>query len=459
MKDLPTKLQGIPNLHHSIYADDVTLWMVGGSDGAIQDSLQEAIRIVEAYAKERGLACCQEKSELLLMAGTTVKTPSGIILQVGGKDVPRVRRLRILGLWLQEDGKNTYSIGVLRNHAQQVGRLIARIAGKRYGMKERNVIRLIKAFVISRIAYIAPFLDLTLTERDAIDRIIRCEDISHPRMRKPLPAGVARPVSCGALLPVRKARGTCESRCLENGVSTDPEPRRGRLHLSSVTTDPSHVGHHTRTQGAPILVGAWYLSSADLIQGIALSFRVGISTASYAAFTELNGLLVGISQQPQGKTKTQKILSAMGTPLATNLVRMMSKSTDIHLPPFVLNPSRLYDLVTAFGAFPLDDVKCEGLEGFSCSPRFAGVPSEAEISESEHLFHQFLLTKRSPFQNTHQLEGNALNVEIVASQSAPLIGLDNYVRALRGDQHEQQEDPRRPPPGIGRGARVHPPNP
>ncbi|KAM7312780.1 uncharacterized protein ISCGN_009684 [Ixodes scapularis] len=177
MKDLPTKLQDIPNLHHSIYADDVTLWMVGGSDGAIQDSLQEAIRIVEAYAKERGLACSQEKSELLLMAGTTVKTPSGIILQVGGKDVPRVRRLRILGLWLQEDGKNTYSIGVLRNHAQQVGRLIARIAGKRYGMKERNVIRLIKAFVISRIAYIAPFLDLTLTERDAIDRIIRCEVI------------------------------------------------------------------------------------------------------------------------------------------------------------------------------------------------------------------------------------------------------------------------------------------
>lgn len=193
-----------------------------------------------------------------------------------------------------------------------------------------------------------------------------------------------------------------------------------------------------------------------------------LNCRSYAAFTELNGLLVGISQQPQGKTKTQKILSAMGTPLATNLVRMMSKSTDIHLPPFVLNPSRLYDLVTAFGAFPLDDVKCEGLEGFSCSPRyvlnlrrdggegltligvswnlwfnsFAGVPSEAEISESEHLFHQFLLTKRSPFQNTHQLEGNALNVEIVASQSAPLIGLDNYVRALRGDQHEQQEDPR-----------------
>ncbi|XP_042150155.1 uncharacterized protein LOC121838145 [Ixodes scapularis] len=41
-------------------------------------------------------------------------------------------------------------------------------------MEYTDVIRLIKAFVISRIAYIAPFLDLTLTERDAIDRIIRC---------------------------------------------------------------------------------------------------------------------------------------------------------------------------------------------------------------------------------------------------------------------------------------------
>ncbi|KAM7315888.1 hypothetical protein ISCGN_005671 [Ixodes scapularis] len=205
-----------------------------------------------------------------------------------------------------------------------------------------------------------------------------------------------------------------------------------------------------------------------------------LNCRSYATFGELNGLLVGISQNPQGKTKTLKIMSAMGTPLATNLVRIMSKSADIHLPPFVLNPSRLYDLVTAFGAFPLDDVKCEALEGFSCSPRYvlnlrrdggegltligvswdlwfnsyAGGPPETEISESEHLFHQFLLTKRSPFQKTHQLQGNALNVEIVASQNAMFEGLDPYVRALRAGQQEQPEDARRPLPGAGRGQRV-----
>ncbi|KAG0413455.1 hypothetical protein HPB47_009395 [Ixodes persulcatus] len=41
--------------------------------------------------------------------------------------------------------------------------------------------------------------------------------------------------------------GTRESRCLESRASTDPELRRGRLHLrcsvSSVTTDPSHGGY------------------------------------------------------------------------------------------------------------------------------------------------------------------------------------------------------------------------
>lgn len=210
-----------------------------------------------------------------------------------------------------------------------------------------------------------------------------------------------------------------------------------------------------------------------------------LNCRSYARFAELNGLLVGISQQPQGKTKTLKVLSAMGTDLANRLVRLMSKSTDIHLPPYILNPSRLFDLVTAFGAFPLDDVKCEGLEGYSCSPRYVlnlrrdggegltliGVswnlwfnsfparPAEAEISESEHLFHQFLLNKRSPFQNTHRLEGNALNVEIVATQGAQMAGLENYLRAIQEAQQERQEEPGRRAPGIGRGLRIPLPPP
>nr|ASY03233.1 nucleocapsid protein [Norway nairovirus 1] len=173
-------------------------------------------------------------------------------------------------------------------------------------------------------------------------------------------------------------------------------------------------------------------------------------------FAQLNGLLVGIAQSPQGKSKTLKMLQQMGSPVALRLVAMMSKSTEIHLPPFVLNAHRLYDLVTAFGAFPLDDVTCEGLDGFSSSPRYvlnlrresgeglaliakswelwsasytAG-PAATDISESEHLFHQFLLRKTSPFQNTHNLSGNALNVEVVPCASDAFAGLESYVVRL-----------------------------
>lgn len=173
----------------------------------------------------------------------------------------------------------------------------------------------------------------------------------------------------------------------------------------------------------------------------------------YQMFEELNGLLVGISQSPQGKGKTAKVLEEMGTPVSRSLVLMMSKSTEVHLPPFILNSSRLYDLVAIFGTFPVDDVRCDGLEGFSCSPRFVlnlkreggeglamigktwnmwsgsfpGRPKEGEISEAEHLFHQFLLQKRSPFQNKHKLTGNALNVEIVPTMSETYRDLDAHL--------------------------------
>ncbi|KAM7306823.1 hypothetical protein ISCGN_010482 [Ixodes scapularis] len=49
MIELPAKLSKIEGLHHSIYADDITLWMTGGCDGFIQDTLQEAIRTIEDW--------------------------------------------------------------------------------------------------------------------------------------------------------------------------------------------------------------------------------------------------------------------------------------------------------------------------------------------------------------------------------------------------------------------------
>ncbi|KAM7306314.1 hypothetical protein ISCGN_010045 [Ixodes scapularis] len=75
MIGLPKKLETIGGLHYSIYADDITLWVTGGSDGFIQDTLQEAIRVVESYVEPRGLACSPQKSELLLLKPISVMNP------------------------------------------------------------------------------------------------------------------------------------------------------------------------------------------------------------------------------------------------------------------------------------------------------------------------------------------------------------------------------------------------
>lgn len=61
--NLPTELAKIPDIHHGIYADDITLWISKGSAGTMQDRLQEAANVVQAYAKR----CGPQKTELLLV--------------------------------------------------------------------------------------------------------------------------------------------------------------------------------------------------------------------------------------------------------------------------------------------------------------------------------------------------------------------------------------------------------
>lgn len=64
---LPTALAQIPNLWHSLYADDITLWTAGGSDGDIQDALQARIRSLERYGNSKVLQCPPQESQQLVI--------------------------------------------------------------------------------------------------------------------------------------------------------------------------------------------------------------------------------------------------------------------------------------------------------------------------------------------------------------------------------------------------------
>ncbi|XP_070392692.1 uncharacterized protein [Dermacentor albipictus] len=178
MIGLPAELENIEGLHHSLYADDITLWVTGGSDGQIEEVLQTAIHTVEKYVMDKGLRCSPQKSELLLYRPTRRgrKSSTGkpnITLFVNGTQIPIVDSIRVLGLHVSANGHNGETIRILENSAQQTLRLIKRIANRHYGMKENNLVRLVQAFVISRIVYVTPYLNLQVAEKTKIDGIIR----------------------------------------------------------------------------------------------------------------------------------------------------------------------------------------------------------------------------------------------------------------------------------------------
>lgn len=155
MLGLPKILQEIEGLNHSLYADDLTLWTNKGSDGQVEQTLQKAIDEIERYLHPLGLKLSAEKSEFLIMRGKGRKAhtenPNNITIRVYGNIIKQVPNMRVLGLRVQDNGKNGETINKLDQHAVQVCRLLKRVGNKRAGMREKNLIRLIQAFVVSRI--------------------------------------------------------------------------------------------------------------------------------------------------------------------------------------------------------------------------------------------------------------------------------------------------------------------
>lgn len=179
MMGLPGLLDEITNLHYTIYADDLTLWVNRGSDGQIENTLQRAIDTIEKYLEPIGLKCSAEKSEALFLPYQKRKRNSppcknyDIALRVNGNDIPTVESIRVLGLRIQTNGKNTETIRRLEASTSQTCRLLKRISNKHAGMKEANLLRLFQAFVISRVLFVAPYLKLGKAEKDKIDIILR----------------------------------------------------------------------------------------------------------------------------------------------------------------------------------------------------------------------------------------------------------------------------------------------
>ncbi|XP_077528367.1 uncharacterized protein LOC144140028 [Haemaphysalis longicornis] len=174
------RLAHLPHVHHTIYADDITLLVSRGTNGHIEESQQKAICEIEACLKNRGLRCSPQKSELLILPPPgnrrkeAEREAGNITLSTeNGTTIPHVRSLRMLGLHIDSGNTNHTALDKLLTMMGIGTRLIRRISTRRDGMREPNLLRLLQSFVISPVSYVGAFHRWLQYERDKINAAIR----------------------------------------------------------------------------------------------------------------------------------------------------------------------------------------------------------------------------------------------------------------------------------------------
>lgn len=169
---LARELAKLSSMNHSLYADDITIWVNTGNHGNIESKLQLAADIVVKHANNIGLTSSAAKSELLVI---DFKKQDTCHIQVTLDDTPirRVNKINILGLNISDNGLNADTIKLIRTSVQNTASLIKRISNRHGGMREADTRRLIQAFCLCRITYSIPYLYFLLTEIEQLNRLIR----------------------------------------------------------------------------------------------------------------------------------------------------------------------------------------------------------------------------------------------------------------------------------------------
>lgn len=180
MMPVAKRLSRLPHVRHTIYADDITLWMAGGNTGHIEASLQEAIQQIEEGLRGTGLRCSPQKSELLILPPLgywrkpSAAEAANVTLQTeDGSHIPHVKSIRVLGMHIDASNDNHTALDRLLTKTGIATRLIKQVSTRKHGMREANLLRLVQSFVVSHISYVGAFHKWRRHERDRINAAIR----------------------------------------------------------------------------------------------------------------------------------------------------------------------------------------------------------------------------------------------------------------------------------------------
>ncbi|KAL1484880.1 hypothetical protein MTO96_049930 [Rhipicephalus appendiculatus] len=99
--------------------------------------------------------------------------PPNVTITIDGMDIKPTQQIRILGLLLQSDGKAQTAVTKIKATTEQILGMIRRVSSRNRGLKEDDAMRLVRAFVVSRVTYSAPYLKLTKANRDTLNTMLR----------------------------------------------------------------------------------------------------------------------------------------------------------------------------------------------------------------------------------------------------------------------------------------------
>lgn len=143
MMKLPALLEQIPNLEHNLYADDITIWCCRGSPGWQEHIIPCGLDTIRDYAETLGLECSPQKSEYIVISEDVSKRAGEyknfIKLRMKDAVLPRKNTIRILGFFLQDNGKASTWVQKLTVQLEQILAMIRRITRQRRGMKEHEL--------------------------------------------------------------------------------------------------------------------------------------------------------------------------------------------------------------------------------------------------------------------------------------------------------------------------------
>lgn len=136
-----------------------------GRGGYIEETLQKGVEVVVEEARKAGLTCSPVKSELQCIRPSHKKQlRSNIKVHIEGREIPEFTSLKVVGLQIQATRLNHNFLKIIERHVNQTSSLLKRVTSKHSGLTEQDRVRLLQAFIVSRIVYSTPYLKLTTTE-------------------------------------------------------------------------------------------------------------------------------------------------------------------------------------------------------------------------------------------------------------------------------------------------------